>query len=457
MNARNEERALLLGREKIGKLLMKFALPAVVAQISSSLYNVVDRIFIGQGVGAMAISGLALTFPFMNLAAAFGALVGVGASTMISIKLGEKDYKTARLVLGNVIILNILFGVGFTVLCFPFLDSLLYALGGSPETVPYAKDYMTIILFGNVFTHLYLGLNSVLRSSGYPEKAMWVTIVSVATNAVLDVLFIFGFKMGISGAALATVITQAMSTLVLLFMLLKRNKVVYITRESLHLKRKIVAQSCAIGLSPFATNLVGCLIVIVYNLNLQKYGGDLAIGAYGIINSIAFMVFMVVLGITQGMQPIVGYNYGAKNYKRALQCLKLSMLCGLVVASVGFLLAELAPEFMARAFTSDKSLIDLTVVGFRIVMIVFPLVGLQVVASNFFQSIGLVKKAIFLSLTRQLIFLFPALMIFPLIMGLNGIWFAAPFSDTAAFVVTMLMLRKLIRKMENNPAFHSDK
>ena len=441
MNARNEERALLLGREKIGKLLMKFALPAVVAQISSSLYNVVDRIFIGQGVGAMAISGLALTFPFMNLAAAFGALVGVGASTMISIKLGEKDYKTARLVLGNVIILNILFGVGFTVLCFPFLDSLLYALGGSPETVPYAKDYM----------------NSVLRSSGYPEKAMWVTIVSVATNAVLDVLFIFGFKMGISGAALATVITQAMSTLVLLFMLLKRNKVVYITRESLHLKRKIVAQSCAIGLSPFATNLVGCLIVIVYNLNLQKYGGDLAIGAYGIINSIAFMVFMVVLGITQGMQPIVGYNYGAKNYKRALQCLKLSMLCGLVVASVGFLLAELAPEFMARAFTSDKSLIDLTVVGFRIVMIVFPLVGLQVVASNFFQSIGLVKKAIFLSLTRQLIFLFPALMIFPLIMGLNGIWFAAPFSDTAAFVVTMLMLRKLIRKMENNPAFHSDK
>lgn len=291
MNEKNEEKALILGRKKIGRLLINYALPAVVAQIASSLYNVIDLIFIGQGVDAMAISGLALTFPFMNLADAFGALVGVGAATMVSIKLGEKDYDTARLVLGNVIILNIIFGVGFTLVCLPFLEPILYALGGSPQIVPYAKDYMFVILIGNVFTHLYLGLNSVLRSSGYPEKAMWVTIVSVIMNAILAALFIFVFDWGIYGAAWATVLTQAMTTFVLIFMLLKR---------------KIVAQACAIGASPFVTNLVGCLVVIIFNISLKKYGGDLAIGAYGIVNSVAFMFLMVVLGVTQGMQPIVG-------------------------------------------------------------------------------------------------------------------------------------------------------
>jgi putative MATE family efflux protein len=443
----NEEKALILGRERIGKLLMQYALPAVVAQIASSLYNVVDRIFIGQGVGSLAISGLALTFPFMNLAAAFGALVGVGASTLISIKLGEKDYRTARLVLGNVIILNIILGIGFTIVCLPFLEPLLYALGGSAETVPYAKDYMYIILLGNVFTHLYLGLNAVLRSSGYPEKAMYVTIASVALNAVLDMLFIFVFHWGIAGAAWATVITQILTTLVLVFMLLKRNKVVYITRECFHLKRKIVSQACAIGASPFFTNLVGCLIVIVVNLQLQKYGGDLAIGAYGIINSVAFMVLMVILGITQGMQPIVGYNYGAKNYSRVLRCLKLAMVCGLIVASAGFLLSELLPGFIAMAFTSDEKLIELTIPGFRIFMVAAPLIGLQVVASNFFQSIGLAKKSIFLSLTRQLLFLLPGLYLFPLVMGLDGIWFAAPVSDFCAFVITMIMLYYQVAKM----------
>lgn len=443
----NEEKALILGRERMGKLLMQYALPAVVAQIASSLYNVVDRIFIGQGVGSLAISGLALTFPFMNLAAAFGALVGVGASTLISIKLGEKDYRTARLVLGNVIILNIILGVGFTIVCLPFLEPLLYALGGSAETVPYAKDYMYIILLGNVFTHLYLGLNAVLRSSGYPEKAMYVTIASVALNAVLDMLFIFVFHWGIAGAAWATVITQILTTLVLVFMLLKRNKVVYITRECFHLKRKIVSQACAIGASPFFTNLVGCLIVIVVNLQLQKYGGDLAIGAYGIINSVAFMVLMVILGITQGMQPIVGYNYGAKNYSRVLRCLKLAMVCGLIVASVGFLLSELLPGFIAMAFTSDEKLIELTIPGFRIFMVAAPLIGLQVVASNFFQSIGLAKKSIFLSLTRQLLFLLPGLYLFPLVMGLDGIWFAGPVSDFCAFVITMIMLYYQVAKM----------
>lgn len=448
MNEKNEEKALILGREKIGRLLINYALPAVVAQIASSLYNVIDRIFIGQGVDAMAISGLALTFPFMNLAAAFGALVGVGAATMVSIKLGEKDYDTARLVLGNVIILNIIFGVGFTLVCLPFLEPILYALGGSPQTVPYAKDYMFVILIGNVFTHLYLGLNSVLRSSGYPEKAMWVTVASVVMNAVLAALFIFVFDWGISGAAWATVLTQAMTTFVLIFMLLKRNKVVYITKECLHLKRKIVAQACAIGASPFATNLVGCLVVIIFNISLKKYGGDLAIGAYGIVNSVAFMFLMVVLGVTQGMQPIVGYNYGAKRLDRVLKCLKLSLILGGLVTTVGFIASEFIPGLLASAFTTDRKLIDLSVIGFRILMAMSPVIGLQVVAASFFQSVGFAKKAIFLSLTRQLIFLIPGLLIFPLFMGLNGVWFACPVADFSAFVITMIMLKIQIKKMK---------
>ncbi len=447
MSEKNEERALILGRERMGKLLMQYALPAVVAQIASSLYNVIYRIFIGQGVGAMAISGLALTFPFMNIAAAFGALVGVGASTMVSIKLGEKDYHSARMVLGNVIILNIIFGIGFTLICLPFLDTLLYALGGSPETVPYAREYMRVILIGNVFTHLYLGLNAILRSSGYPEKAMWVTIASVVLNAILVAIFIFVFDWGIAGAAWGTVITQALTALVLVFMLLKRNKVVYITRECLRLKRKIVAQACAIGASPFATNLVGSLVVIVFNLGLQKYGGDLAIGAYGIINSIAFMVLMVILGVTQGMQPIVGYNYGARKFKRVKHCLRLSLIAGFCVSTFGFLLSELTPQLLASCFTNDEQLIDMTVPGFRILMAASPVIGLQVVAANFFQSIGMAKKAIFLSLTRQLIFLIPGLIIIPQFIGLNGIWLACPIADFAAFLLTVILLVRHLKKM----------
>ena len=414
MNEKNEEKALILGREKIGRLLINYALPAVVAQIASSLYNVIDLIFIGQGVDAMAISGLALTFPFMNLAAAFGALVGVGAATMVSIKLGEKDYDTAKLVLGNVIILNIIFGVGFTLVCLPFLEPILYALGGSPQTVPYAKDYMFVILIGNVFTHLYLGLNSVLRSSGYPEKAMWVTIVSVIMNAILAALFIFVFDWGISGAAWATVLTQAMTTFVLIFMLLKR---------------KIVAQACAIGASPFATNLVGCLVVIIFNISLKKYGGDLAIGAYGIVNSVAFMFLMVVLGVTQGMQPIVGYNYGAKRMDRVLKCLKLSLVLGGLVTTVGFMASEFIPGLLASAFTTDRKLIDFSVIGFRILMAMSPIIGLQVVAASFFQSVGFAKKAIFLSLTRQLIFLISGLLIFPSVHGIERCLFCLPNAD----------------------------
>lgn len=446
----NEEKALILGREKIGTLLLQYATPAIIAQIASSLFNVVDRIFIGQGVGALAISGLALTFPFMNLAAAFGALVGVGASALTSIKLGEKDYKTARLVLGNVIILNIIFGILFTIACLPFLEPILYALGGSEQTVGYAKEYMFIILIGNVFTHLYLGLNGVLRSAGYPTKAMYVTIFAVGLNAVLDALFILVFKWGIAGAAWATVITQVIATFVLIFIFLKQNQIVHFTKDCFKLKKKIVFDACAIGMSPFMTNLVACLVVIIVNIQLKKYGGDLAIGAYGIINSIAFTFVMIILGLTQGMQPIIGYNYGAKLQHRVLSTLKKGMIAGFVITTIGFLLAELCPRLIASAFTNDEEMINLSITGFRLFMLAFPIVGMQIVASNFFQAIGKAKIAIFLSLTRQLLFLIPALYLMPLILELNGVWLSEVVADFLSAFVSLWVLVASIKKMKKD-------
>ncbi len=444
----NEEKALILGREKIGTLLLQYATPAIIAQIASSLFNVVDRIFIGQGVGALAISGLALTFPFMNLAAAFGALVGVGASALTSIKLGEKDYKTARLVLGNVIILNLIFGILFTIACLPFLEPILYALGGSEQTVGYAKEYMFIILIGNVFTHLYLGLNAVLRSAGYPTKAMYVTIFAVGLNAVLDALFILVFKWGIAGAAWATVITQMIATFVLIFIFLKQNQIVHFTKDCFKLKKKIVFDACSIGMAPFMTNLVACLVVIIVNIQLKKYGGDLAIGAYGIINSIAFTFVMIILGLTQGMQPIIGYNYGAKLQHRVLSTLKKGMIAGFVITTIGFLVAELCPRLIASAFTSDEEMINLSITGFRLFMLAFPIVGMQIVASNFFQAIGKAKIAIFLSLTRQLLFLIPALYLMPLILELNGVWLSTVVADFLSAFVSLWVLVVAIKEMK---------
>ena len=446
----NEEKALILGREKIGTLLLQYATPAIIAQIASSLFNVVDRIFIGQGVGALAISGLALTFPFMNLAAAFGALVGVGASALTSIKLGEKDYKTARLVLGNVIILNLIFGILFTIACLPFLEPILYALGGSEQTVGYAKEYVFIILIGNVFTHLYLGLNAVLRSAGYPTKAMYVTIFAVGLNAVLDALFILVFKWGIAGAAWATVITQVIATFVLIFIFLKQNQIVHFTKDCFKLKKKIVFDACAIGMSPFMTNLVACLVVIIVNIQLKKYGGDLAIGAYGIINSIAFTFVMIILGLTQGMQPIIGYNYGAKLQHRVLSTLKKGMIAGFVITTIGFLVAELCPRLIASAFTNDEEMINLSITGFRLFMLAFPIVGMQIVASNFFQAIGKAKIAIFLSLTRQLLFLIPALYLMPLILELNGVWLSTVVADFLSAFVSLWVLVASIKKMKKD-------
>lgn len=435
-----------LGTENIGKLLMQYAVPAIIAMTASSLYNMVDSIFIGHGVGTMAISGLALTFPLMNLAAAFGSLVGVGAATLISVKLGQKDYDTAQRVLGNVFVLNILLGVAFTVIVVAFLDPILYFFGGSDETVGYARDYMYIILLGNTITHLYLGLNAVLRSSGHPQKAMYATIATVIINTILDPVFIYGFGWGIRGAAIATIVAQIISLMWQLWIFSSKEELLHFHRGIFRLKRKIVFDSLAIGMSPFLMNMAACFIVILINQGLKKYGGDLAIGAFGIVNRLVFIIVMIVMGLNQGMQPIAGYNFGAKQYERVTKTLKLTIIYVTGVTTFGFIIGMLFSDTVVGIFTSDAELIELSAKGLRIVVMFFPIIGFQMVTANFFQSIGMASKAIFLSLTRQMVVLLPCLLILPRFFGAAGVWYSMPISDLLASLIAGTMLVWQFRK-----------
>ena len=440
--------AMELGTQPVGKLLMQYAIPAIIAMTASSLYNIVDSIFIGQGVGPLAISGLAVTFPFMNLGAAFGAMVGVGASTLISVKLGQRDYSTAQVVLGNVVTLNTIIGVVYTFVCLMFLDPILYFFGASADTIVYARDFMEVILLGNIFTHMYLGLNAVLRASGHPQKAMYATINTVIINTILAPIFIYGFDWGIRGAAIATVIAQIVSLIWQFKILTDKNELLHLRRGIYHLQGKIVKNMIAIGLSPFCMNVASCFIVIFINQGLKEYDGDLAIGAYGIVNRLMFICVMIVMGITQGMQPIAGYNYGAQQYHRVNEVLKLAIWGATAVTTFTFLVGELVPELTVSIFTTDEGLISRAAEGFRIAVLVFPIVGFQMVTSNFFQSIGMANKAIFLSLTRQLLFLLPCLIILPTFMGASGIWWSMPASDMAASIVAAILLYKQFQEFK---------
>ena len=437
-----------LGTESIGKLLMQYAVPAIIAMTASSLYNMVDSIFIGHGVGTMAISGLALTFPLMNLAAAFGSLVGVGASTLISVKLGQRDYDTAQRVLGNVFVLNMVLGVAFTIIVMLFLDPILYFFGGSDQTVGYARDYMQIILLGNAVTHLYLGLNAVLRSSGHPQKAMYATIATVVINTILDPVFIYGFGWGIRGAAVATIVAQVISLTWQFKLFSNKDELLHFHRGIFRLKRKIVFDSLAIGMSPFLMNLAACFIVIIINQGLKKYGGDLA---FGIVNRLVFIVVMIVMGLKQGMQPIAGYNFGAKLYGRVNKVLRLTIIYATAVTTFGFLVGMLVPDLVVGIFTSDAELTELSVTGLRITVMFFPIIGFQMVTSNFFQSIGMAGKAIFLSLTRQMLILLPCLLVLPQFFGVAGVWYSMPVSDLLASLIALVMLVCQFRKFRTSP------
>ena len=445
----NKQSTLELGTKPVGRLLMQYAMPAIIAMTASSLYNMVDSIFIGQGVGPMAISGLALTFPFMNLSAAFGAAVGVGASTCISVKLGQRDYSTAQNILGNTITLNLIIGVLFSIVSLLFLDPILYFFGASDQTIPYARDYMVIILLGNVFSHMYFGMNAVLRAAGKPRHAMYATMFTVIMNTMLDPLFIYTLGLGISGAAYATILSQMIALTWQIWLFADRSQLLHLCKGTYKLRKAIVRNIIGIGMSPFLMNVCACIVVIFINKGLLQYGGDLTVDAYGISNRIAFIFDMVIMGINQGMQPIAGYNYGARNTARLMKTLKLSMLAATVVTTSGFLVAEFIPELCARMFTPDEQLIGLAAHGLRIIMATFPIVGYQMVVTNFFVSIGMAKTSIFLSMSRQMLFLFPLLLLLPLEFGVNGVWMSMPISDTLSALVTLWLMVRYMNKMKN--------
>jgi putative MATE family efflux protein len=430
-----------LRNEKLGKLLLSYSLPAIIATSAASLYNITDRIFIGQGVGPLAISGLALTFPLMNITAAFGAMVGVGASAMVSIRLGQHDRRGATQILGNAVMLNIILGISVGLIALIFLEPLLYALGASIDTFPYAREYMQVVLAGNVFTHLYLGMNNIMRASGYPSKAMVTTLITVGVNLILDPFFIFFLGWGIRGAAIATVLSQIAGTITVVVHFVKGKSFVHFLPGYMKLKKLIIGDIISIGMSNFLMLIAGSIVITLINISLGRYGGDLAVGAFGIVYSITNLAAMVVVGLNQGMQPIVGYNYGALKTERVLKAFKMTVFAATAVTSFMFLFAEIFPGMIARAFTKSPDLIGLTVRGMRLNLMVFPIVGFQMVTSSFFQSIGKARFSIFLSLTRQVLFLIPALLILPRFIGLDGVWLGGPVSDFSSSLLTLFVLK----------------
>ena len=441
-----------LGTKPIGQLIRQYAVPGIIAMTASSLYNMVDSIYIGHipDVGSLAISGLAVTFPLMNISTAFGTLVGVGAATMISVLLGQKNYAVANKVLSNEVTLNIITGLVFTFVTLMWMDPILRFFGATEATLPFARQYMTVIAIGNAVTHLYFGLNSVIRSSGNPKTAMGLTLFTVTSNAILDPVFIFVFKLGIQGAAIATVLCQLMALCYTMWFFLDQDKFLHLprSRKVFRIDWRIAKDSLAIGMGPFLMNLASCIVVLFINQQLVKWGGDLALGAYGIVNRISFLFVMIIMGFNQGMQPIAGYNFGARQYARVREVYVKTAGWATLVCIVGFVVSELFSGATVSIFTSDPALHDLAAKGLRKMNIAFPIIGFQMVTTNLFQCLGMVRKSIFLSLSRQLLFLLPCIYILPpLLESEAGVWYSFPISDTVAAIVTGIFAIGLLRNL----------
>ncbi len=431
-----------LGIAPVHKLLLKYAMPAIIAMTATSLYNIVDSIYIGHGCGALALGALTVAKPFMDICAAFGSLVGVGASSLLAIYLGEKDYDRANRVLGNVIVMNIILSALVMAAGLIWLDPILMAFGASEATLGYAHDYMEIILYGNILTHIYFGLNSMLRSAGHPRFSMVATIVAVVVNIILDPLFIFGMEMGVRGAALATVISQAVAVVWQLTKFTNKNELVRFHRGIWRLNPHITSRALAIGMSPFLYNIAHCFVVIIINNQLKTFGGDLAIASYGVINRLTFVFAMMVMGLNQGMQPIAGYNYGAKQYDRVLKSFYLTCAYATGVMGIVFFLGEFCPVIVTKMFTHDPILIAQTIKPMRIICSSMLIIGFQMVTGNLFTSIGKAGKAIFLSLTRQVIYLIPLTLLLPMafVDPLDGVWWSIPISDTLSAITAVIVL-----------------
>jgi len=436
-------KAAELGVEPVRHLLFKYAMPAIIAMTATSLYNIVDSIYIGHGCGTLALSALTVAKPFMDICAAFGSLVGVGASSLLAIYLGEKDYDRANRVLGNVIVMNIILSAIVMIVGLVWLDPILMLFGASEDTLLYAHDYMEIILYGNILTHLYFGLNAMLRSAGHPRFSMTATIVAVVVNIILDPIFIFALDMGVRGAALATIISQAIAVTWQVTKFTDKNELVRFHRGIWRLNKHITYRALVIGMSPFLYNIAHCIVVIIINNQLKTFGGDPAIASYGVINRLTFVFAMIVMGLNQGMQPIAGYNYGAKQYDRMLRSFYLTCIYATGVMGFVFVLGECCPRIVTQMFTHDPELIELTISPMRIICSTMLIIGFQMVTGNLFTSIGRAGKAIFLSLTRQVLYLIPLAIFLPYCFAndpILGVWWAIPISDTLSAVTAAIML-----------------
>lgn len=445
------DRTTELGQESIGKLLLKFSVPAIIGMIVNALYNIVDRIFIGQipgGIGELALSGVTVTFPISTVIMAFGMLVGIGSAALISIRLGQQKKDEADKILGNALMLVIIILVTLAVITFPFLDKLLVAFGASENILPYAKEYIQIIIAGGVIQNIGFGLNAAIRSEGNPKIAMYTMLLGAITNTVLDPIFIFVFNMGVAGAAIATVIAQLASTIWVVYHFTRGKSILKLKKKNFKLDKEIVKGIFAIGMSPFFMQLAASLVGVISNKALLTHGGDFAIGAMGVISSVAMMCLMPVFGINQGSQPIIGYNYGAKNYKRVKKAWMLAVIAAVVVTTTGFLVVELAAPSIIKIFNSNADLVAIGTHGIRIYLSMLPVIGFQVISTNYFQAIGKAKISMFLSLVRQVIVLIPLLLILPPIFGLNGVWISGPTSDAVASIITVFFVMRELKVLK---------
>lgn len=451
---------LSLGTDKISSLLLRYSIPSIIAMLSTSIYNIADSIFIGQWLGPYAISGLALTMPIMNVATAFGVVVGIGASAIMSIRLGQGNRGSAEMTLGSVVLLNIIIATIFTIAALSNIDTILYFFGASKATISYARDYIQIILAGTIVTHLYYSLNEILRASGYPKKAMIIMLIAVVANIALNPIFIYLLGWGIKGAAVATVLSQTIALILSTIHFANPNSFIHFKRGIFRLKASIIGDILTIGLAPFLLHICSSVVVGIINKSLQSVGGemsDIYIGAFGIINRVALVFILTIIGLNQGMQPIVGYNYGAKNYTRVISTLKITVVYGVIITTVGFLVTRIFPHQLALLFVSDSNnietlqLIEAVKQTMKIAFMAFPFVGFQIVISSFFQYIGKPRRSIIMSLSRQVLFLIPMLLILPKYLGVNGVWLSMPIADFTATILAAIFIFFQIRKLKENP------
>ncbi|KZL92159.1 MATE family efflux transporter [Clostridium magnum] len=437
-----------LGEQSVGKLLWKFSIPAIVGMLVNALYNIIDRIFVGRGVGLLGISATTIAFPVSIIIMAFGMLIGIGAAATVSIRLGQKKKEEAEKILGNAFTMLVIISILVTVLGLIFEEPLLIIFGASEEVLPLAKEFVTIILIGVLLQNIGFGLNNIIRSEGNPKIAMLTMLIGAILNTIFNPIFIFGLDLGIRGSALATIVSQTVCSAWVLSYFMGKKSVLKLRIKNLKLDLHIIKQIVAIGMSPFLMQIVASGISITFNKDLKMYGGDTAIAAFGIINSVVMLILMPIFGINQGSQPIIGYNYGAGNFDRVKKALKLAILAATTVSTLGFVIVELFPRVIISVFSSNNAdLINIGSSGIRIFLLMMPIVGFQIVSANYFQAINKAKIAIFLSLSRQVIILLPLLLILPNFLKLTGVWVSGATADLLASIVTAAFLFKELRHL----------